>query len=149
MKTLLLLLAITTIHAADIVEHLKAEEGFSATAYKDTLGNWTVGYGHKTTAGTTITKEAAEVLLLTDIKKAQTAVTHLVGSDINSTVRLVITSMVFQMGEGGVAKFKKTLKLLRAKDFTAASVEMLKSDWAKQTPERARRLAAMIAGIKA
>jgi lysozyme len=150
MKTLLLLLAITSIAAADqaLVENLKAEEGFSSKAYKDSLGFWTIGYGHQVSSKVAdISKSQAEVLLQSDITKAQSAVTKLVGKDLNPTVRLVITSMVFQMGEGGVAKFKNTLKLLRAKNYKAASVEMLKSDWADQTPERAKRLSVMIAGL--
>jgi len=150
MKTLLLLLAIVSLHASDmsIVEHLKSEEGFSTKMYLDHLGYPTIGYGHRCEKNQPdITKEDAEVMLQADIMKAQGAVTRLVGKDIHPTVKLVITSMVFQMGEVGVAKFKNTLTLLRAKDYKAASVEMLQSKWAKQTPNRAKRMASMIAGL--
>jgi lysozyme len=49
--------------------------------------------------------------------------------------------MVFQLGVGGVSKFKAMWKALEENDYTTASIEMLDSRWAKQTPTRAENLA--------
>ena len=48
--------------------------------------------------------------------------------------------MVFQLGVGGVSKFKAMWKALEENDYTTASIEMLDSRWAKQTPTRAENL---------
>lgn len=53
----------------------------------------------------------------------------------------VLLNMAFQLGVPGLLKFHHTLCLTHSGDYTGASVEMLKSRWARQTPERARRLA--------
>ena len=48
--------------------------------------------------------------------------------------------MVFQLGVGGVGKFKKMWEALRKKDYGEASFQMMDSRWAKQTPNRAESL---------
>ena len=48
--------------------------------------------------------------------------------------------MTFQMGLGGVLKFKKMLAALQVKDYTTARREALNSAWARQTPQRAKRV---------
>ena len=52
--------------------------------------------------------------------------------------------MAFQLGIDGLLKFKNTLNLIEAGDYETASKEMLNSLWAKQTPERAKRLSEQI-----
>jgi lysozyme len=41
---------------------------------------------------------------------------------------------------GGVLKFQKMLAALQARDYNAARREALDSAWAKQTPQRAKRV---------
>ena len=48
--------------------------------------------------------------------------------------------MVFQLGIGGVSKFKKMWEALEKGDYTEASFQMMDSRWAKQTPSRAESL---------
>jgi lysozyme len=48
--------------------------------------------------------------------------------------------MTFQMGLGALLKFKKMLAALQARDYTSARTEALDSAWAKQTPQRAKRV---------
>jgi lysozyme len=50
-------------------------------------------------------------------------------------------NMAFQMGINGLLKFKKTLTLIEMGDFDAAADGMMKSLWAKQTPNRASEMA--------
>jgi lysozyme len=52
----------------------------------------------------------------------------------------VLMEMCYQLGVTGVSKFKKTVAYLQNKEFKNASIEMLDSRWAKQTPNRAKEL---------
>ena len=57
--------------------------------------------------------------------------------------------MVFQLGKTGVSKFRNMWKAL-AEDppsYHEASVQMLDSRWAKQTPNRAKELSKTMEGI--
>ena len=56
--------------------------------------------------------------------------------------------MVFQLGIGGVSKFKKALKAVGEEDWDTAADEMLDSKWATQTPERATELSSIIRSCK-
>jgi lysozyme len=49
--------------------------------------------------------------------------------------------MAFQMGVGGLMKFKRTLSLIELDKFTEAADNMMTSLWAKQTPKRAQEMA--------
>jgi lysozyme len=55
--------------------------------------------------------------------------------------------MCFQMGKKGVVKFVKFHAALKRGDFNTAADEMLDSKWAKQTPDRAKRLAARVRAL--
>ena len=59
-------------------------------------------------------------------------------------VKEVLIEMVFQLGVGGVSKFKKFLANLSTKTYHLAADEMLDSRWAKQTPMRAEKLSYII-----
>ena len=55
--------------------------------------------------------------------------------------------MCYQLGVSGVSKFKKTLEYLENNEFKMASREMLDSLWARQTPNRAKKLSEIIKGL--
>ena len=52
----------------------------------------------------------------------------------------VVTEMCYQLGVTGFSKFKKTIAYLQNKEWRNASIEMLDSRWAKQTPNRAKEM---------
>ena len=60
--------------------------------------------------------------------------------DVCDTAREVIVEMVFQLGIGGVSKFKKMFEALRKKDYNEAANQMLDSQWRVQTPKRCQEL---------
>jgi len=60
----------------------------------------------------------------------------------------IYTEMIFQLGPGGVSKFKKTFDFVKMKKFKEASIEMLDSRWNKQTPNRAKHLSDLMATIQ-
>ena len=55
--------------------------------------------------------------------------------------------MCYQLGISGFSKFKKTIYLLETEQYEEASVEMLDSLWAKQTPRRAKELSEVIRSL--
>ena len=70
------------------------------------------------------------------------------GLPIHHQAKCVIIEMVFQLGIGGVSKFKKMWKALKQNDYQIASEEMLDSKWAKQTPKRAEELSSVMKSCK-
>ena len=67
--------------------------------------------------------------------------------DVDDTAKGVIVNMCYQLGLSGFSKFKKTIYLLETEQYEDASVEMLDSLWAKQTPNRAKELSETLRGI--
>ena len=67
--------------------------------------------------------------------------------DVDDIAKGVIVNMCYQLGLSGFSKFKKTIYLLETEQYEEASVEMLDSLWAKQTPNRAKELSETIGSI--
>ena len=128
-----------------VIESLKQEEGFRGIPYKDTLGILTIGYGTKLP----LTKEEAEILLKyrLDEKILEISEKEPFFLDLPQEAQEVIANMAYQLGVGGVLKFKKMWAALKKGDYQKAADEMLDSKWAKQTPNRARRLAEIIRSL--
>lgn len=49
-----------------------------------------------------------------------------------------LVDMVFEMGEGGLSKFRHVIAAIQAGDWATTASDALNSDWAKQVPSRAR-----------
>lgn len=122
-------------------DFIKEEEGFREKPYLDTLGVPTFGIGF-----TYITEEEADWILNKRLSEIETElrVKYRWYDNLNATRQDVMISMVYQLGFGGIAKFKKFIAAMERKDYDTAAVEMLDSLWARQTPNRAKRQADMI-----
>tara|TARA_R100000908_G_scaffold65098_1_gene51821 strand:+ start:3596 stop:4042 length:447 start_codon:yes stop_codon:yes gene_type:complete len=137
-------------------ERIKEHEGFRNIVYKDSLGFATIGYGHLVTTednyeeGIEYSIEELEAVFEDDFESACNSAELVAdNSDINldehpECVKEVLIEMVFQLGVGGVSKFKKFLANLSIKSYHLAADEMLDSRWAKQTPMRAEKLSYII-----
>lgn len=127
------------------VDQIKRHEGLVLHAYKDSLGYLTIGYGRlvdKAKHGG-ISEAEAEYLLQNDVSSVL-SVLHRNITFFDSLCiprQAVLLNMAFQMGITGLLKFKKTLSLIEMGDFDGAADNMLKSLWAKQTPNRANEMA--------
>lgn len=127
------------------IDDIKQEEGFSGTVYKCTEGFDTIGYGTKLP----LTKEEATLLLDYRMNKAKSELkSNLYNLEAPDEVWDILYNMSYQLGVPGLMKFKNFIEALRAKDYSKASVEMLDSMWAKQTPNRAIRLSDRMKNIK-
>lgn len=124
---------------------LKAEEGCRLSSYTDTLGFKTIGWGHKfgpdDLTPDPMTQAQADALLLEDIQDAEDDLfNELPWTDgLSDNRQAILCSMTFQMGISGLLKFRKTLAAIQTSNWLNAHDEMLSSDWAKQTPARAKR----------
>ena len=132
-----------------LLESVKKHEGFRDTVYLDTLSKRTVGYGHLCVEdhwedGKKYDKEYLEDILEKDLQSAidqtQDKCSNL---KISDDAKTIICEMIFQLGGNGVSKFRKMWQALQQDppDYAEASVQMLDSRWAKQTPNRANEMA--------
>jgi lysozyme len=130
-----------------LAEHLEAEEGKRAELYQDHLGNLTIGIGRALNRNP-LNDEEIYFLLLQDMKRAEAVLDRLL-PDWNTydlQRQLALGSMAFQLGGDGLSKFRKMLQAIRADDWQKAADEALDSLWARQTPNRAKRVAEMLRG---
>ena len=129
----------------DLKSQLMREEGAESCAYQDSLGFWTIGVGRliDSRKGGGLSNEEIDFLLENDIKtKTREVLLALPWMPRLSDPRqAVLIGMAFQMGIGGLLKFKRALGSIEDGQYAEAAVEMLESKWGNQTPERAYRMA--------
>jgi lysozyme len=123
-------------------DQLLRDEGLRLHPYRDSVGKLTIGIG-RNLDDVGITPEEAFLLLDNDIETATLrlleALPWTAGLD---TIRLaVLINMTFNLGIGGLVKFKNTLAMVQAGQYAEAGQAMLQSKWAKQVGPRADRLA--------
>lgn len=130
-------------------EDLKLDEGCKLKAYPDPLSGgypFTIGWGH---AGlgigpdTVWTQAQADLALKRRIMDLMDKLPRLYPwyYSLNTPRQAVLVEMAYQMGLDGLDRFHKALEAMEAHNWRVAHDEMLMSDWAKQTPKRAQRLA--------
>ena len=131
-------------------EKIKIHEGFRNKIYLDSLSKKTIGYGHLITKddkfeeGVEYSREELDELFEKDFQKGWNLMQVFCDENnlrsISDTAKEILCEMIFQMGFAGVSKFKNMIKALKNRDYKQASIEMLDSRWAKQTPNRAKEL---------
>ncbi len=141
------------MNLAKLRDELRHDEGVRLSAYRDSMGYWTIGVGHLLGASprmSSITESECDALLEADIETAIMLVAKLTPSlfQISQTefldVRLrAIVNMAFNLGPR-LAEFEKFLAAVRSADWLTAASEMANSLWAKQVGPRAQRLEQMI-----
>ena len=139
----------------ELKEQIKEHEGFVPRTYKDSLGKKTIGFGHLCVEpeqwddDKEYTREELERVFDNDFEEALKNAESLIGErSINFIAKQVIIEMVFQLGIGGVGKFKKMWSALDNEDYGEASFQMMDSLWAKQTPNRAEKLSQKMRSAK-
>ena len=124
---------------------IRKHEGEVSTPYKDSRGILTIGVGHNLTHG--ISKAAIDFIFKEDLDRAEEALKNNLPDIYNSldaNRQLVLLDLCFNIGIGGLLKFKKTLNALRNQDYELAAKELLNSAYAKQVPQRAEENAYII-----
>lgn len=148
---------------------VRSEEGERLKAYKDTVGKTTVGVGfNMQQAGAkelwdeagipedfdAVLNGTAEISAASSRKlfdfmygRAEEAAARVFPGyeSLGAYQRAGLVSMIYQLGEAGTAEFENTLKALKKGDSGKVEAGILNSLLAQQTPERAKRLAQMLA----
>lgn len=123
---------------------LKRDEGEILVAYQDHLGFWTIGVGilidKRKNGG--LRPEESEFIFNNRLKIITEELKSRLPwfTKLDEARRGALVNMAFQLGVNGLINFKNTMALVAAGKYEAAGVEMLKSEWAKQTPARAYRI---------
>ena len=136
-----------------LLKSVKEHEGYRTKVYIDTLGKRTVGYGHLCVEDHWEDDKEyewgyLEEILHNDLREAIAGADELIEQhnckDLEGAAKEVIVEMIFQLGKTGVSKFKKMWEALSEYNYIGASFEMLDSKWANQTPNRAKKMAALM-----
>jgi len=147
LSSLLLPLELGVIHMPlieDLTKQLRRDEGEVLHAYQDHLGFWTIGVGRliDKRKGGGITREESAALLANDIGKFMAEVRSKIPwfDQLDEARQGVLLNMAFQMGTAGLLGFKNTLAMVQRGEYDRASEALLNSLWARQTPNRAKRM---------
>ena len=136
-----------------LLKSVKEHEGYRTKVYLDTLGKRTVGYGHLCVEDHWEDDKEyewgyLEEILHKDLREAIAGADELIEQhnckDLEGQAKEVVVEMIFQLGKTGVSKFKKMWEALSEYNYIGASFEMLDSKWANQTPNRAKKMAALM-----
>ena len=87
---------------------IESFEGLRLTSYQDSVGVWTIGYGHTrgVAQGQTITQAQAEAFLQQDLAVAEGAVNGL-AQTLTDNQFAALVSFTFNLGQGNLAKLFK------------------------------------------
>jgi GH24 family phage-related lysozyme (muramidase) len=141
-----------------LIADIQGAEGCRLTSYKDTRGNWTIGYGHllpkpctpEGWAGFIILQAVADHYLQEDLARSVKYITSLpeYASCDTDCRQNALTELVFNMGAGTWGEFHQTRAAIQGKNWQATHDGLLASAWAKEVqpggfdkPGRATRIA--------
>lgn len=145
----------------EFISHLlTADEGMRLFPYLDCCGQpWrkcqcsvtkkgklTIGIG-RNLDDVGITESEAKFLLDNNIASSTIEIERSFGSwfsKLNSARKIVVVSMVFNIGITGFKTFQKMIKSIQSGDFNSAANQMMSSKWATQVGYRAVRLSEMM-----
>lgn len=115
--------------SADGLRVVKSFEGLELTAYQDSVGVWTIGYGHTAAAGPpdvyaglTISEAEAEAILKRDLGLFEKGVRDLVSVPVNRDQYSALVSFSFNLGLGALAE-STLLRKLNSGDIQGAANE--------------------------
>ena len=150
-----------TVDVKDLYEEISADEGKVLHAYLCSELHATIGIGHKILDTDPekdldifginweevpdeqyITEDRCYILFQEDVQIAISGCMKIYNNwdDLPQEVQHILVNMCFQLGQRGLSNFKQMGKAIEDADWEKASVEMMDSRWASQTPERAERL---------
>jgi len=139
----------------ELSKQLAYEEGRKLHKYRCTAGHNTIGIGHNLDVmpkmgdwviPDTITNAECDAIFMVDVADVRVSMTKAFPGlvKLSPARQDAVLNMAFQMGTAGVMKFKGMIAALVDKDWKRAKYCALDSAWAKQTPQRAARVADQI-----
>lgn len=143
-----------------LLESIRLHEGYRSEAYRDHLGNWTIGYGHLLedeplrqfmplgSVGALLSKLTArathDAWLIEDVQTALQDAERWLGfafANLSDIRQEVVVEMAFQLGYTRLSGFVKLRVAIMDGEWEEARTQMLDSLWARQVPNRAHELA--------
>ena len=148
---------ICKVNFEELSRHLILEEGLCLNTYLCPAGKRTIGVGHNLDAmpigdiigrkfNNTITKEEALKILKFDVNKVINQLNDKLDffSELPANHQFVLIDLAFNMGVSGLLKFKNTLAAFKKQDKNAIKSGLSNSKWARQVPNRAKRVINLI-----
>ena len=131
-----------------LIADIKRHEGYSKRVYKDHLDKDTIGIGFLVST-LELDEDVCDIILQRLLIKKEEEVNKRYGwyRNLPQEAKDIVINMVYQLGPTGFSKFKKTIHYISEQQWKAASIEMLDSLWAKQTPNRAKELSERMAKV--
>jgi len=150
-----------TVDVKKVYEEISADEGKVLHAYLCSELHKTVGIGHKVLEADAendlyifgasdndvaddqcISEERCYELFEEDVQIAVNGCEKIYDNweNLPQEVQHILVNMCFQLGQGGLGKFKNLKIAIEDYQWKRAAEEMMDSRWASQTPERAERL---------
>jgi len=128
-----------------IQNQLKFDEGVKNKPYKDSLGILTIGVGRNLESNG-LSNDEIELMLSNDINRCEKDLRLYFAwyDQKKENVQMVLINMCFNLGISKLLQFKKTLELIQFDKFNEAAEEVLKSKWAEQVGDRAKRLSKLL-----
>ncbi len=132
----------------NLIKQIKHHEGYRSRVYKCTEGYDTIGYGFAI-KDLVLSEEVCEMILIEKLEFLEKSIKNRFSwyEESPQVIKEVIMNMCYQLGVSGFSKFKKTISYFAESDYKGASVEMLDSKWARQTPNRAKDLSKLVASV--
>ena len=130
----------------ELVNLIADHEGLKLKPYLDTVGVWTVGYGHNLQVP--ISEKAAKQILMDDIQDAMNDCIHTFPwfMELSETRQHAMIDLMFNMGMGRLLGFKKFLQAMSLGNYDTAADELVDSKWYEQVKRRGPKIVAMIRG---
>lgn len=130
---------------AKVRQMLVNDEGYRQFPYKCTAGKLTIGIG-RNLQDRGISKDEAYFLLNSDIDYFADFLEQKLPffNQLTENRQNVLINMCFNLGTTGFMKFKKLLEHVKNHDYEKAVLEMRRSKWVSQVPNRAKRLCDMM-----
>ena len=121
-----------------VTESIKRHEGFRGMPYKDTLGNWTIGYGTRLP----ISEEEAELLLRHRLGNMAAELRTKVQffDDLPETIQTVLLDMLYNLGINRLMTFNRMWEAVEKRDWQKMAEEMKDSLWYQQVGDRSKEL---------
>lgn len=127
-------------------DQLKLHESYEAFPYTDTVGKITIGIGHNL-SDRGVSDRVIDMMFEEDVEVAEADLDKIFGEywrSLSVQRKLVLLDMSFNLGYDRLSGFHRTIKYIKEGMFKEASVQMLRSKWAKQVKGRAHRLSKMM-----
>lgn len=128
---------------AKLIPDLQRDEGLRLQAYKDTVGIWTIGYGHAhVTPGLVWTESQALKQLDQDVEETRQELDTKLPwwKNLDDRRQDALLNMAFNMGTEDLLTFNQFLSYLQRGRFEEAANDLRGTKWFGQVGSRAQRI---------